>query len=144
MRTELFVELVVPDTEAITTLKTLQQMGFGVKKVLRRTYYRVEADEYIYDKLAGNDLLVNVNKHKSAPRHVLPDDGFIYFTALVLDPKNHLGEVLSKECGVPVEDFSKGTIWILGFTSQEEADLHGREIVNKLLYNKHFQEVELW
>ncbi|MEK6947500.1 MAG: phosphoribosylformylglycinamidine synthase subunit PurS [Nanoarchaeota archaeon] len=64
---ELVVSLKMPDTTAITALQTLQKLGFGrIKEVKRYFYYKFSVDGNLEDfksKISKVDNLVNANKH---------------------------------------------------------------------------------
>src|SRR3989338_9017907 len=64
---EMIVGLKVPDTTAITTLQTLQKLGFSkIKDVKKEDYYKffIEGSENKFrENISKVDVLVNANKH---------------------------------------------------------------------------------
>lgn len=151
---EMFVELIIPDTAAITALHTLGRMGYRKLKKLRRiSYYKFyfQGDEKKFKEEMGKvDILVNVNKHRHSFNFLDNDDQYTNIKILVKDIEdksaNSLLSTLRNRLGFKnIEKVEKGTLWILSFNlrSKEVAESIAREAAEKLLYNKHYQEMKL-
>src|SRR3989338_4030112 len=65
---EMFVDLLIPDTTAITAFHTLKNIGFKqLKKLKREQYYYFVVDEELKkfsDEIGKVDILVNANKNR--------------------------------------------------------------------------------
>jgi len=144
---ELFVDLKIPDTTAITTLHTIERMGYkDVKNIKRETYYKfiVEGDSDKFAKKVGKvDVLVNANKNKFTNSiekedfavHILVKDIDCGCDALLHTLKGRLG---LKE----IERMETGFLWTLYIDSPNAADI-ALEIAKKLLYNENYQDIEV-
>jgi len=131
MKTELFVRLVIPDTTAITTFKTLKRMGIDVESVQRCEYYAFESDSDMFNEVSECDILVNVNKHK-ASKDLKKKDGFAYILVKDVDPADGLKRTLSDRFGFNIQKLIKGVVWeIKGEDSKQ---------IKELLHNPHYQE----
>jgi len=149
-RVRLWVELLIPDTTATTTIHALRRMyGARVSKLRRRDYYEFEvsgdADSFC-DRIKKVDVLVNANKHMAT---TMKDDE---------KPEGKLGEedevcVLVQERGEnatglmstlrerlgfsEIKSMRRGVFWCIGVGGDRcLAD----EIARKLLHNRHYQE----
>lgn len=145
---EMIVSLKVPDTTAITTLQTLQKIGFNkIKDVKRADYYKflIEGDaEKFKDKISKVDILVNVNKHffefsiqKNADVNILVrninDDG----SGLLATLKNRLGFF-------NVKNVEKAMLWSLQIDADEKSSRKiAEQAAKELLVNENYQEYEV-
>jgi phosphoribosylformylglycinamidine (FGAM) synthase PurS component len=153
---EMFVRLIIPDTTAITAFHTLERMGYKeLKKLLREDYYKFYiSDDYdvekFKEKISKVDILVNANKHRP----------FFTFSDTNTDEEHTTIKILVKDIGEcsqllstlknrlgfeNIERMEKGTLWVLSFNLKNNKVAEGiaKDIAQKLLYNKHYQEMEL-
>ena len=134
MKTELFVSLVVPDTTAITTKKTLERMGMAVASVRRYEYYAFAAQNNLFNTVATCDVLVNVNKHK-AQQSIEKKDGHTYVLVKESEPAAGLQTMLNERFGMGIDSLERGIVWELAC---DEAT--AEKITEELLHNTHYQE----
>jgi len=139
----LFVGLKIPDTTAITTLHTIEKMGFAVSKVKREMYYKfeVEGDASKFAAKVGKvDILVNANKNKYSDK-LEKEEGMFYI--LVKDTDDDCGSLLhtlQERLGLKeIKKMEKGVLWCLKVDSLDKA----KEIASKLLFNENYQEMEV-
>lgn len=158
MEIEMTVELLMPDTTAITAFHALEKMGFGqLKKLKREDYYRFSA-EGDFDKLSHDlgkvDIIVNANKHRYRTRRAgerfgEPEGGLKTVRVLVQDTDNKDGGLLGtlqERLGFKnIKSAERGVLWSLGFdvASGEEAMKQATEAAEKLLANTHYQEFRI-
>ncbi len=141
-KVELFVGLKIPDTTAITTLHTIEKMGFSVNKVKREIYYRFNIDgdaEKFAKKIGKVDVLVNANKNTFSNK-LEKEEGAFY--VLVKDSDDNcegLLKTLHKLGFSEIKGMEKGVLWVLYVDSLEIV----KEIAEKLLYNENYQEIEV-
>ncbi|MBI2549433.1 hypothetical protein HYW21_08875 [Candidatus Woesearchaeota archaeon] len=154
----LTVELVVPDTTALTTLQTLQRMGYtDLKELKRRDYYlfTVDGDEKHYEafskRLQTTDVLVNVNKHRATTtlirdKHPETQTPVVLITAREDDAQGLL-KTLQERLGMhEIRKVKKGVLWefiILG-KSGKNVKAYAERMTKALLYNEHYQTYEMW
>src|SRR3989344_3334825 len=136
---EMVVGLKVPDNTAITTLQTLQKIGFNdIKDIKKSDYYKfsIEGDEQKFrEKISKVDILVNVNKHscdfsisrnnatKILVRNI-NDDGI----SSLLTLKNRLGFSNIKK-------IEKTTLWSLTIDDEKNAVKTAEKAAKELLVN---------
>ena len=131
---ELFVSLKIPDTTAITARQALNRMGFKLEKLKRYDYYFFEGGEL--DELSKVDILVNANKHKAEPSIMVEDDEVIAIVKDIPNQGEGILNTLKNRLGIEgVKKVVKGVAWVL---PKENAE----KIVNTLLFNENYQEVE--
>ncbi len=139
MTVELFVGLKIPDTTAITTLHTIEKMGYKVKKVKREIYYKFDVDSDISEKLGKVDVLVNANKNTYS-LELKKEEGAFYI--LVKDSDDEcegLLKTLHKLGLTGIKSMEKGVLWELHVDSLEIA----KKIADELLHNENYQDVEI-
>ncbi len=154
MEFEMFVELLIPDSIAITTRKALERMGYKLE-VERADYYKFRAGKDVSKELGEVDILVNANKHKfnvlkqGEKLESLDKDGVFAVRVVVKDIDNQgkgILVTLKERLGfTDVEECEKGTMWTLFIKadSREDAVKTGEEITKSLLFNEHFQEYKI-
>jgi len=153
MEIELLVRLVIPDTTAITAFHTLKRIGFSqLKKLKREDYFRFKVNgsdfERMSKKLGNTDILVNANKNRfeTVRDSKKPEPGKNEVRVLVQDVDNKDGGMLSvlrNRLGLKeLDEMEKGVLWTMEFDRKE--DKIAREIAEKLLSNKHYQEYRIW
>lgn len=144
MKVELFVRLIIPDTIAITALNAMKKMGFEVKSVVRQDYYSFEITENkdFEERIKKVDVLVNYNKHRAANR--LEKYGNVNVLVKNTDDQNEgLLNVLRNRLGFnEIKSIVKGTLWSLSIDAGDPLAI-AEKITNDLLYNKHYQEIEV-
>jgi len=141
-KVELFVGLKIPDTTAITTFHTIERMGYKIEKVKREIYYKfnIDGDSENFAKKVGKiDVLVNANKNKYSYK-LEKEEGVFYILVKDSDDKcEGLLNTLHKLGLAEIKSMEKGVLWALHVDSLETA----KEIAEKLLYNKNYQEIEI-
>ncbi len=156
MEFEMFVELLIPDSIAITTRKALERMGYKID-VKREDYYKfnVKGDKDLTKELGKVDILVNANKHRFKTKK--PDEKFenldkngVFAVRIIVKDTDNPGKgilsTLRERLGFnDVEDVEKGTLWILFIKAKERKSAvnTAEEITKSLLFNEHFQEYKL-
>ncbi|MBW2980885.1 hypothetical protein KY360_05710 [Candidatus Woesearchaeota archaeon] len=141
-KVELFVGLKIPDTTAITTFHTLERMGFDIKKLKRQIYYKFDIDgdaKAFAKKVNKVDVLVNANKNTFA-NELKKEEEAVYVLVKDRDDKcEGLLSTLKQRLGLKeIKSMEKGILWAL-FVDEENA----KEIARKLLYNEHYQEIQI-
>jgi phosphoribosylformylglycinamidine (FGAM) synthase PurS component len=140
---ELFVGLKIPDTTAITTFHVLERLGYKIKKVTRNIYYKFEIEdgaERFSEKIGKIDVLVNVNKNKFSTK-LEKEEGAYYILVKDIDDKcESLLQTLHKLGLHEIKSIEKGVLWILFVDTEKIAE----EIAERLLYNKNYQECEIF
>ena len=160
MEIEMTVGLLIPDTTALTAFHTLERMGFGqLRKLVREDYYRIsiKAQDFreISAELGKVDVLVNANKNTfktklaGEPFEGSDEDGAITVKILVRDTDgdsgNLLGTLRDRLGFKNINSIEKGVLWTLHLEGMnfDEAEAMAREIAEKLLVNRHYQEFSL-
>ena len=144
---ELFVGLKIPDTTAITTLHTIEKMGYKeVKKVKREIYYKfdIEGDAEKFSKKIGKvDILVNANKNKYTTE-IEKEEGTIHILVKDNDDKcEGLLHTLQQRLGLTeIKSMEKGVLWTLYIDSEQKQKI-AEEIGNRLLHNENYQEMKI-
>ena len=139
---ELFVGLKIPDTTAITTFHVLERLGFKISKIKREIYYKFEIEgniEKFSEKVGKTDILVNVNKNKFTTKLQKEDGTFYILVRDIDDTCEDLLTTLQKLGLKEIKNMQKGVLWSLYVDSEKTA----KEIAEKLLYNKNYQEIEI-
>lgn len=155
MEIEMTVSLLIPDTTALTTFHTLENMGFTeLKKLRREDYYKFSAEgdfKKVSEELGNVDIIVNANKHtykakKPGETSTVKADGLKTVMVLVQDSDDKDGGLLQtirERLGFNnIRSVERGVLWSLGFdvASKEDARKKALEATEKLLANKHYQE----
>ena len=141
---EMIVSLKVPDTTAITTLQTLQKIGFNkLKNVKRADYYKFlfEGDaEKFKGKICKVDILVNVNKHSYSFSIPKGNDVKI-LVKNINDSESNILSTLKKNLGFKnIKKVEKAVLWSLMIDSDEkEARKTADRAAKELLVNEHYQ-----
>ncbi len=141
-KVELFVGLKIPDTTAITTLHTIEKMGYNVKKVKREFYYKFDIDgdkENLKKKIGKVDILVNANKNKYSTELEKEDAVYILIQEIDDECESLLTTLRDRLGFTEIKKMEKGVLWILDIDSKEKA----KEIAEKLLYNEHYQNYKI-
>ena len=131
----MFVELLIPDTTAITTFKTLKEMGFEIEGLKRYDYYNFEHEnENFFERISKVDVLVNANKHKAVD--TLETEDVKVIVKDIPNPGEGLLGLLSRLGFEKISKVEKGVCWVLKLSNKEDAE----KIVKDLLANEHYQE----
>ena len=150
---EMFVKLLMPDTTAITTFHTLENMGFkSLKKLERLDYYKFSVEDNVNleefkNKISKVDVLVNANKHKAS--FVLPEaknDMFKVVTqSIENDAEGLLGVLRNRLNFKDVAKMEKGVLWVFTIKndSKEESSKKAEEMTKSLLINRHYQKYRM-
>ncbi len=155
MEIELLVRLVIPDTTAITAFHTLKRIGFsGLARLKREDYFKFRANNQdfreISSKLGNTDILVNANKNrfeavKDSEKPPLSESDV---RVLVQDRDNKdsgMLSVLRNRLGLKeLEDMEKGVLWTFTLDKPDDKEKLAREMTERLLANKHYQEYRIW
>ncbi len=140
---EMLVGLKMPDTTAITTLKTLHNMGLKeIKSVTRENYFKfyIEGDESKFrNDIPKADILVNANKNYF--KFGSSDSSGI--KVLVKDTENGegLANTLRSLGFAGIEKIEKGVLWTLEIENNKK-DIAERA-AEELLHNEHYQIYEI-
>lgn len=141
-KVELFVELKIPDTTAITTFHTIERMGYNIKKVKREIYYKFNIDgdaERFTEKIGKVDILVNANKNKFCNKLEKEEGAFYVLVKDIDDNCEGLLKTLHKLGLSEIKSMEKGILWALYVDSLGIT----KEIAGRLLYNENYQEIEV-
>lgn len=139
---ELYVGLKIPDTTAITTFHVLERLGYKISKLKREIYYKFEIEDGVdkFSKKVGKvDILVNANKNKFSTELKKQEGAFYILVKDINDKCEGLLITLHKLGLHEIKGMEKGVLWTLFVDSEKIA----KEIVEKLLYNKNYQEIEI-
>lgn len=145
---EMIVSLKVPDNTAITTLQTLQKIGFNnVKDVKKADYYKfsVEGDEEKFrEKISKVDILVNANKH-SCDFSIKNDGTVKILVKNINDDGSSILSTLKNRLGVKnIKSVEKAVLWSLTIDADEsEAKKIAEKAAKELLVNEHYQEYKI-
>ena len=150
---EMIVSLKVPDTTAITTLQTLQRIGFSkIKDVKRSDYYKfsVEGDiKKFRQAISKVDILVNANKHFfefEIKKNTTPE-GCIFFVLVknINDNGSGILSTLKDRLGFKnIKKAEKATLWSLNIDAgKKEAIKIAHKAAKELLVNENYQEYKI-
>jgi len=136
-KTELFVSSKIPDNIAKTAFLALKRMGFDIKNLERKDYYKFDHSDNknSFDKkISKVDILVNSNKHSYSFN--FKDKGTV--SVLVQDlEKNGLLLKSLKNLGFKnLKSVEKGTLWVMHGINKQIA----KEITKGLLMNENYQK----
>lgn len=142
---EMVVGLKVPDNTAITTLQTLQKIGFNkVKDVKREDYYKflIDGDEDKFkSQISKVDILVNANKHSF--QFSIPKDSSVKILVKnINDDGSGILSTLRNRLGFKdIKKAEKAVLWSLGIDADEkEARKIADKAARELLVNENYQE----
>lgn len=143
---EMIVSLKVPDNTAITTLQTLQKIGFNnIKEVKKSDYYRfsIEGDENKFrEKISKVDILVNANKH-SCDFSISKDSNAKILVSNINDNGSSILSILKNRLGFNnIKKIEKGTLWSLSIEDDNPAKI-AEKAAKGLLVNEHYQEFKV-
>ena len=141
---EMLVGLKIPDTTAITALRTLHNMGLKeIRKIARENYYKfhIEGDENRFrNDISKADILVNANKNyfkfgsKGGGTKILVKD---------FDNGNGLQIMLRDSLGFKsIKKAEKGVLWTLEIENGEKEI--AKKAAEALLCNEHYQGYEIF
>ena len=142
MSVELFVGLKIPDNTAITALHAIERMGYKIGKLKRENYYNfeIDGDENSFSlKIGKVDILVNANKNKYSTA-LAREEGAHH--VLVKDSDDKCEGLIKSlhKLGFPeIKSMQRGVLWAIYSDSSDTS----KEIAEKLLYNRHYQEIEI-
>jgi phosphoribosylformylglycinamidine (FGAM) synthase PurS component len=141
---EMYVKSIIPDTTAITALHTMERMGFRLKKLQRLDYYKFYFTgdiEKFKNEISKVDILINANKHRFS--FSINENGQKILVKEIDDGAKSTLLTLKKRLGFTnIEKLEKGTLWILDFNEDVKNSKEMAKIIaEKLLYNKHYQEL---
>lgn len=135
--TELLIDLIITDNEAVTVQNTLRHIGFNDVEIKRKTYWEVQYNEKPdLDSLIKSGELLNSNKEKIISE--LPKD---YHNILVFYKGNYEGKgklsTLRNRLGFnEITDIKKGVLWQI---KCKEEDLD-KILSTNIFYNHYSQE----
>ena len=140
---EMLVGLKIPDTTAITTLKTLRNMGLKeIKSVARENYFKfyIDGDENKFkNDIPKADILVNANKNYF--KFGSNDSGGIKVLVKDIEDAAGLADTLRSLGFAGIKKIEKGVLWTLNIEG------HNKEIARKaaeeLLHNGNYQSYEI-
>lgn len=144
---EMLVGLKIPDTTAITALRTLRNMGLtGIISVVRENYYKfhVEGDEGRFRKeISKADILVNANKNYFAFEKDSHSKKANLFRILVKDTENGAGlaGTLGSLGFAGIKKIEKGVLWTLEIENDKKEI--AKRAAEELLHNEHYQSYEI-
>ncbi|MBI5390073.1 hypothetical protein HZB02_01150 [Candidatus Woesearchaeota archaeon] len=143
----LLVKLVIPDNVAITTLHTLQHIGFAVETVKRQDVFFFDISQqsnHFTEHIAKVDVLVNANKHRSqVVDRIAPVPGEVQILVKNRDEDTSSLLRLLHQLGFPeIAHVEKGTLWSLVMKDQHP-DAIAQKIAAELLANEHYQDWEI-
>jgi len=145
---EMVVGLKVPDNTAITTLQTLQKIGFAkIRDAKRADYYKflIEGDEEKFkSEISKVDILVNANKH-FFDFEIQKDASVKILVKNINDNGSGISSILKNRLGFKnIKKVEKGTLWSLEIDADEKT---ARQIAEKaakeLLVNENYQEFKI-
>ena len=142
---EMIVSLKVPDTTAITALQTLQKIGFGkIKDIKRADYYKfsVENDtEKFKEKICKVDILVNANKH-SYDFSISKDSNVKVLVKNINGEESSILSTLKNRLGFKnIKKVEKAVLWSLSIDAeQKDAIKIAENAARELLVNENYQE----
>ena len=145
---EMIVGLKVPDTTAITTLQTLQKLGFSkIKDVKKEDYYKffIEGSENKFrENISKVDVLVNANKHLYS-FEVKKDESVKISVKNINESNEGLLMTLKKRLGFKeLKSIEKYTLWSLFIDEKSnEAVKTANKAAKDLLINEHYQEYKI-
>lgn len=133
--TELLVDMIITDNEAVTVENALKQSGFDVE-IKKKVYWDVKRDNLDTDALIKSGELLNTNKELVVDE--LEED---YFNLLVMYKGNAEGKgkliTLKDKLGFDnIEDIKKGILWQI---KCKEEDLE-KILATNIFYNPFSQE----
>jgi len=145
---EMIVSLKVPDTTAATALQTLQKIGFGkIKDVKRSDYYKffVEGDaEKFKEKICKVDILVNANKHSC--QFSIPENGNAKILVKNIDDDGSgLLAILKNRLEIKnIIKAEKAALWSLTIdANKKDTEKIAEKAAKDLLVNENYQEFEV-
>lgn len=147
---DLHVWLIIPDTTAITTFHTLQNMGIKISALKRKDFYSFTVEEKhaknFAEKIKKIDVLVNANKNKCSVSVFDKDNqsndnankkGCYSVLVEDLDHPTKLLNTLKHRLGLnEICDMQKGVLWEL----QVDDEVTAKRIASELLCNEHYQK----
>ena len=142
---EMIVSLKVPDTTAITTLQTLQRIGFSkIKDVKRSDYYNfsVEGDiKKFQQAISKVDILVNANKH-TYDFSIKNDNTIKILVKNINDNGSGILSTLKGRLGFKnIKKAEKAVLWSLNIDAgKKEAIEIAHKAAKELLVNENYQE----
>ena len=145
---EMIVGLKVPDNTAVTTLQTLQKIGFNkIKDVKKEEYYKflIEGDDKKFkDKICKVDILVNANKH-SFDFLIKKDSSIKILVKNINDDGSVILSTLKSRLGFKnIKKVEKAVLWSLSIDAEEkEAIKIAEKAAKELLVNEHYQEYKI-
>ena len=145
---EMVVGLKVPDNTAITTLQTLQKIGFNkIKDVKREDYYEflIEGSEQKFkNKIGKVDILVNANKHYF-DFSVKKGNDVKILVKNINDDGSGILSTLKNRLGVKdIKKIEKAVLWSLAIDADEkEARKIAEKAAKELLVNENYQEFRI-
>jgi len=144
---EMIVSLKVPDTTAITTLQTLQKIGFEqIQDVKRADYYKFLIDgdtEKFKDKISKVDILVNANKHFFS-FSMKKNDNVLVLVKNIDDGSGILSTLKNRLGFNNIKKVEKAVLWSLEIDAEEnEARKIAERAAKDLLVNENYQEFEV-
>ena len=142
---EMIVSLKVPDTTAITTLQTLQRIGFAqIKDVKRSDYYKfsIEGDiKKFQQAISRVDILVNANKHNS-DFSIKNENTIRILVKNINDNGSRILSTLKDRLGFRnIKKVEKAILWSLSIDAgKKEAIEIAHKAAKELLVNENYQE----
>jgi phosphoribosylformylglycinamidine (FGAM) synthase PurS component len=142
---EMVVGLKVPDNTAITTLQTLQKIGFNkIREVRREDYYKFlieDGGKKFKDEICKVDILVNANKHYY-DFSIKKSNSIKILVKNINDDGSGILSTLKSRLGFKnIKNAEKATLWSLTIDADEnEAKKIADRAAKELLVNENYQE----
>jgi phosphoribosylformylglycinamidine cyclo-ligase len=144
MEVEMLVDLIIPDTTAITAFHTLKKMGFKeVTELKREDYYKFDIEEGSDATLLGKiDILVNANKNRF---RINPEKE--HGIQILVQPMEEAGElpIIRERLGMDwINSMEKGVMWTLDIDApHEKARETAERLAEEFFANKHYQKFRI-
>ncbi len=137
---ELLVGLKIPDATAITAFHTLERMGYKLKELKRKIYYKFyiegDADKFAKD-IVKVDILVNANKNTAEINSKINSKSAVLVKNI--DNGCSLLKTLQERLGFKnIKKMEQGVLWLMD-CNKETAE----KIAKGLLANEHYQEYKV-
>lgn len=154
---QLFISLIITDNEAETFEITLQNLGWPLLRVKRKTHIELgicgKPDlQKLLRKLIGSGVLLNTNKEKvSLETKMEKDEQFVTYQLLIREKPDFSG--LAKLITIQkrlklteITDVRTGTLWEIGIPTKSKnvAEVEFKKMIStNLFFNPHGQEAYL-
>jgi phosphoribosylformylglycinamidine synthase subunit PurQ / glutaminase len=144
--TELLVDMIITDNEAVTVENAVQQSGFECVEIKKKVYWNVKGKDLDLDSLINSGELLNTNKElvvdKLSPQSGIPITGEEgYYNLLVMYKGDAEGKgklaILKNKLGFDdVQDVQKGILWQIKCKKEDLEKI----LATNIFYNPFSQE----